>query len=174
LNGEISCAAAAFGTRTGLFPVLYDARDKTCGRSALSLTEGAGFTSRSRSRSLRSSADLRGGGGDGGLVNGSRGDLRGSDVGVRDRLGILKGLDAPAGEEGAVTRLSGLRKAELSARFSAEALCFGGDEGGSTVREGGRRGRGESGGGGSRDRAGEAGRSWLSSGRGRSVEICNG
>jgi hypothetical protein len=84
----------------------------------------------------------------------SRGDLRGSAVGVRVRLGIRKWCDAVVAGEVGVTTLSGLSSVDASARLSVPALCFGGDEGGSTVRDGGNAGR-EVSGGKSMDRAGE-------------------
>jgi hypothetical protein len=60
------------------------------------LTAGGPLAAASR----LSSADLRGGGGDGGRDDGKDGDLVGSTAGVWGLLGILKGFgeDVPEGE----------------------------------------------------------------------------
>lgn len=116
---------------------------------------GGGTGSASRCR--RSSADRRGGGGEGGLKATTFGDLRGSKLGVRERLGILKFLPGTAGEVAGFTTSSEFRK--LGWSFTAMFRCrpLGGDCGGSTVRAGAGTGRGVSGGGGNALRAGEHG-----------------
>ncbi len=55
------------------------------------------------SRSLRSSADLRGGGGEGGFDEPNLGDLGGGKAfaGESGRLGMLCGLEEPPGVSGA-------------------------------------------------------------------------
>lgn len=116
---------------------------------------GGGVGSASRCR--RSSADRRGGGGEGGLKATTLGDLRGSRFGVRERLGILKCLPGTAGDVAGLTTSSEFKKLgwSLTAMFRDRPL--GGDCGGSTVSAGAGTGRGVSGGGGNALRAGEGG-----------------
>jgi len=99
------------------------------------------------SRSLLSSADLRGGGGDGGCDGVKRGDFRGSRTGVRGskigvwgRLGILKPLGPVDGETGLI-RESVCKNPALSPPGTSASL-LGGDCGGSTSRDGVWTGRG--------------------------------
>lgn len=69
---------------------------------------GGGVGSASRCR--RSSADRRGGGGEGGLKATTLGDFLGSRFGVRERFGILKFLPGTAGEVAGFTTSSEFRK----------------------------------------------------------------
>lgn len=98
------------------------------------------------SRSLLSSTDLLGGGGEGGCDGVRRGDFRGSTTGVCERLGVLKLWIADAGDEG-VTTASALTKAGRSPVGTPFTPLFGGEWGGSTVSDGGSAGLGAIGGG---------------------------
>lgn len=110
---------------------------------------GRGFSSRCR----RSSADLRGGGGEGGLnVGFVFGDLPRSML--RGRAGLLKGFPV-TGEVTGLTTSSGFKRLWLLAAMCRD-LPLGGECGGSTVSSGASRtGRGVSGGGGKALRAGD-------------------
>jgi len=96
------------------------------------------------SRSLLSSPERRGGGGDGGCDAAIRGDLPVSKIGVCGRPGILNGFGV-AGDAG-FARESVLRKAGRSPTATSGPL-FGGDWGGSIMRDGGCTGLGLMGGG---------------------------
>ena len=104
------------------------------------------------SRSLLSSAERRGGGGEGGWEALSRGDFRGSRTGVCGRLGILKVLAADGDALGPV---SGLTKLGRSPTAISVPL-LGGDCGGWIMKDGGWTGLGLAGVG-SADRTGERG-----------------
>lgn len=117
----------------------------------------AGGGTGSASRCRRSSADRRGGGGEGGLKATTLGDFRGSRFGVRERLGILKFFPGTAGEVAGFTTSSEFRKLGWSFTAMFRDRPLGGDCGGSTVRAGAGMGRGVSGGGGNALRAGEHG-----------------
>lgn len=109
------------------------------------------------SRWRRSSADRRGGGGEGGLKAVTLGELRGSRPGERVRLGILNCFAATAGEADGLTISSEFKKLGWSFTATFRDLPFGGECGGSTVKAGAGTGRGASGGGGKALRAGECG-----------------
>jgi hypothetical protein len=90
----------------------YEALDEIRGFSARFIGGGTALVSRSRSRSrsLLSSADRRGGGGEGGCDGASRGDLAASRMGVCGvLLGILKERVGVAGEADLISE-SGFRK----------------------------------------------------------------
>lgn len=110
---------------------------------------GRGFSSRCR----RSSADLRGGGGEGGLKVGFElGDLPRSML--TGRAGMV-GSFPDTGETTGLTTSSGFNRLWLLAEICRD-VPFGGECGGSTVSSGASRiGRGVSGGGGKALRAGE-------------------
>lgn len=161
LKGEI-LSLARCGTSTGWLGC--EKREKRAapisGFSARLTGGGTGRPPSLVSRSRLSSTDRRGGGGDGGFDGVRRGDLRGSGTGVRGRLGILNGFVVVAGDEG-LTRESVLTKAGRSPVGNPRPL-FGGECGGSTVREGGCAGRGLTGGGPAR--VGEVERPMLAAG----------
>lgn len=147
LNGDILSGRGALGIST----VASAIHDLLCGaRTVSKLARGVASTSRCR----RSSADLLGGGGEGGLKVGfALGDLRGS---VLDgRLGILNCLPVDMGDRAGFTTSSEWSRFGSSLVAMLRALPLGGDCGGSTVRAGAGTVRGVSGGGGNAQRAGE-------------------
>jgi len=98
------------------------------------------------SRSLLSSADRRGGGGDGGWEGTSLGDLRGSRIGVCGRLGILNCFECPPGEEGFMSESVCKKAGRSPTAISGPRFGGDGEWGGSTMSEGGCMGRGLKGG----------------------------
>lgn len=148
LKGEILSAIPVLGISAEP-PAIQDLLAPTEGLSRLA----RGIASPSRCR--RNSADLRGGGGEGGLKVGFvLGDLRGSVL--EGRLGILNDLPLDMGDRAAgFTTSSEFNRLGSSLEAMLSALPFGGDCGGSTVRAGAGTARGVSCGGGNAPRAGE-------------------
>lgn len=147
LNGDILSAMFALDISTGP-SAIHDLLEPTGGLSKLA----RGVTSPSRCR--RNSADLRGGGGEGGLkvgfVLGERASV------LEGRLGILNLLPVGMGERAAgFTTSSGFNRLGSSLEARLRDLPLGGDCGGSTVRAGAGTTRGVSCGGGNALRAGE-------------------
>lgn len=124
-KGERWSGLGFIGLGSGTLPPTIDRRG--LGLSARFTgggTIGDGFTS----RSLFSSPDLRGGGGEGGWVVFGRGDdRRGSGLGVLDRLGILKGLEEGVTGVTGVLVGSGFRRAAASTVGYERALLCGGE-----------------------------------------------
>ena len=145
LNGEtLSLFRRVLISNAWLASARYEDRDGISGFSALLTGGGIGFVSLT---SRRISVDRRGGGGEGGWEGVSRGDLRdsrmgvrGSNIGVCGRLGILKFRGPVAGDCG-LTSESVLRKPTRSAPGTSP-IFLGGDCGGSMRSEGGGTGRG--------------------------------
>jgi hypothetical protein len=139
LNGEGSCEISPLPTaccpcESGV-AIGFDA-----GIRGFSLLRGAGgggavFVV---SRSRLSSADLLGGGGDGGCDPPGRGDREKSTEaeGVCGRLGILNCRGEPPGVVGAAIE-SGLRNGDWSFNAKLEIRPLGGDWGGWTMTAGG-------------------------------------
>lgn len=109
----------------------------------------------SGSRWRRSSADRRGGGGEGGLKTATFGELRGSRAGGRGALVLMSCLPGTAGEGAGLTASSECKKRGWSFAAMLRYLPFGGEFGGSIVKAGVGTGRGASGGAERTLRAGE-------------------
>lgn len=115
LNGELSAwipprlgSFAGLGSAGG--GAMYEFRDRIRGFSAR-LTGGGTDFGGGGSLSRFSSADLLGGGGEGGCEAASLGDLLGSSIGVWGLLGILNGRGDGDGVEGVARTESGFRNA---------------------------------------------------------------
>lgn len=161
LNGDILSVIAVLGM--SIVPsTIQEPLAPTRGLSKLA----RGVTS--TSRCLRNSADLRGGGGEGGLKVGLvLGDLPASVL--EERLGILNCLAGGVGARAAgFTTSSGFNRLGSSFVAMLRDLPFGGDCGGSMVRAGAGTGRGVSCGGGNALRAGERGSPFSLMARGAS------
>lgn len=126
-KGERWSGLGCIGLGSGLGACPPTVDNRLAGLSAR-FTGGGTIGDGLASRSLFSSADLRGGGGEGGrLVLGRGDDRRGSGLGVLGRLGILNGLEE--GVTGVAGDLvgSGFRRAAASTVGYERALLCGGE-----------------------------------------------